>query len=258
MVQNSIVKAINTVYTMWLREMLRFWRSKSRIIGSLATPFFFLVFLGPGFSSSFQLSGGGTFDKSYLAPGLIGMAVLFSSMMGGVSIIWDREFGFLKEILIAPVSRFYVALGKAVGGVTTSIIQGILIMIIAWMIGIKFVSLPGVIASIAVMFIMGIGFIGLGIALASRIESHEGFQMVMSFLTMPLVLLSGAFFPITNLPGWLKTLVYANPLTYGVETLRWCLLGNSAIPVLFSLIVIALFAFLMTVLGGKLFGKMKV
>ena len=258
MVHRAVMKAINTVYTMWLREMLRFWRSKSRIIGSLATPLFFLVFLGEGFSSSFQLPGGGAFDKSYLAPGLIGMTILFSSLMGGVSIIWDREFGFLKEILIAPVSRFYVALGKAVGGVTTSIIQGILIMVIAWLTGIKFVSLPGVVASIAVMFIMGIGFIGLGIALASRIESHEGFQMVMSFLTMPLVLLSGAFFPITNLPGWLKMLVSLNPLTYGVEALRWCLLGNSSIPISVSLIVITLFAFLMTMLGGKLFGKMKV
>ncbi len=258
MIQKAIMKAINTVYTMWLREMLRFWRSKSRIIGSLATPFFFLVILGPGFSSSFQLPGGGRFDKSYLAPGLIGMAVLFSSLMGGVSIIWDREFGFLKEILIAPVSRFFVALGKAVGGVTTSIIQGVLITIIAWLIGIEFVSLAGVVISIGVMFIMGIGFIGLGIALASRIESHEGFQMVMSFLTMPLVLLSGAFFPITNLPNWLKTLVYANPLTYGVEALRWCLLGSSAIPILQSLLTITLFAFLMILIGGKLFGKMKV
>jgi ABC-2 type transport system permease protein len=257
-VQESIKKAINTVYTMWLREMLRFWRSKSRIIGSLATPFFFLVFLGAGFSSSFQLSGGGVFDKSYLAPGLIGMAVLFSSLMGGVSIIWDREFGFLKEILIAPVSRFFVALGKAVGGVTTSVIQGILIMMIARVIGIEFVSLFGVILSIVVMFIMGIGFIGLGISLASRIESHEGFQMVMSFLTMPLVLLSGAFFPITNLPSWLKTLVYANPLTYGVEALRWCLLGNSEIPLSLCITVITLFALIMTVLGGKLFNKMKV
>jgi ABC-2 type transport system permease protein len=258
MVHKVIMKAANTVYTMWLREMLRFWRSKSRIIGSLATPFFFLVILGPGFSASFKLSGGGTFDKSYLAPGLIGMAVLFSSLMGGVSIIWDREFGFLKEILIAPVSRFFVALGKAVGGVTTSIIQGILIMIIAWIIGIKFVSILGVIAAIIVMFIMGIGFIGLGIALASRIESHEGFQMVTSFLTMPLVLLSGAFFPISNLPGWLKTLVYANPLTYGVEALRWFLLGKSAISLSICMIVIILFAFFMIMLGGKLFGKMKV
>jgi ABC-2 type transport system permease protein len=253
-----VKKAINTVYTMWLREMLRFWRSKSRIIGALATPLFFLVVLGAGFSSSFQLRGGGTFNKSYLAPGLIGMAVLFSSLMGGVSIIWDREFGFLKEILIAPVSRFFVALGKAVGGVTTAMIQGILIMIIAWLIGVEYVSILGVLASILIMFISGIGFIGLGIALASIIDSHEGYQMVMSFLTMPLVLLSGAFFPISNLPEWLKAFVYANPLTYGVEALRWCLLGNSAIPISLSIIVLLLFAFAMIALGGKLFGKMRV
>lgn len=251
-------RAVQTVYTMWLREMIRFSRSKSRIIGSLATPLFFLVILGAGFSSSFQVRGGGAFDKSFLAPGLIGMAVLFASLMGGVSIIWDREFGFLKEILIAPVSRFYVALGKAIGGVTTAMIQGMLILIIAWFIGVHYVSIWGVMAGIGVMFISGIGFIGLGIALASRIESHEGFQMVMSFLTMPLVLLSGAFFPISNLPGWLKALVYANPLTYGVEALRYCLLGSSTIPISISLLVLVLFALAMIALGGKLFGIMRV
>jgi len=250
-------RAMQTVYTMWLREMIRFSRSKSRIIGALATPLFFLIILGTGFSSAFQVRGGGTFDKSYLAPGLIGMAVLFASLMGGVSIIWDREFGFLKEILIAPVSRFYVSLGKAVGGVTTAMIQGLLIMIIAWLIGVRYVSIWGVLLGIVVMFISGIGFIGLGIALASKIESHEGFQMVMSFLTMPLVLLSGAFFPIVNLPGWLKMLVYANPLTYGVEALRWCLLGNSTIPISLSIAVLIIFSIAMIALGGRLFGTMR-
>ncbi|MBU4139045.1 MAG: ABC transporter permease, partial [Euryarchaeota archaeon] len=195
---------------------------------------------------------------SYLAPGLIGMVVLFSSMMGGVSIIWDREFGFLKEILIAPVSRFFVALGKAVGGVTTSVIQGILIMIIAMLMGIEYVSFSGVLAAIVIMFVSGIGFIGLGIAVASRIDSHEGFQMVMSFLTMPLVLLSGAFFPISKLPAWMTVLVYMNPLTYGVEALRYFLLGDSIIPISESIIVLLAFALAMTILGGKLFGKMKV
>jgi len=156
---------------------------------------------GDGFQFSFPGKRGGTFDKSYLAPGLIGMSVLFASLMGGVSIIWDREFGFLKEILIAPVSRFFVSLGKAIGGVTTAMIQGILIMIIARLIGIHYVSFWGVLAGIGIMFISGIGFIGLGIAIASRIESHEGFQMVMSFLTMPLVLLTGHFSD--RQPSWL-------------------------------------------------------
>jgi ABC-2 type transport system permease protein len=253
----DIKRAAQTVYTMWLREMIRFSRSKSRIIGALASPLFFLVILGTGFSSSFQVRGGGTFDKSYLAPGLIGMSVLFASLMGGVSIIWDREFGFLKEILIAPVSRFFVSLGKAIGGVTTAMIQGILIMIIARLIGIHYVSFWGVLASIGIMFISGIGFIGLGIAIASRIESHEGFQMVMSFLTMPLVLLSGAFFPIANLPGWLKALVYVNPLTYGVEALRYFLLGKSSIPIWLCITVLVIFSIAMISLGGKLFGKMR-
>ncbi len=248
---------LNTIYTMWLREMLRFSRSKSRIVGALSTPLFFLVILGTGFSSSLQFRNGSVFDKSYLAPGLIGMAVLFSSLMGGVSIIWDREFGFLKEILIAPVSRFFVALGKAVGGVTTAMIQGILIMIIGWGIGVDYTSITGVLLSIGVMFVVGIGFIGLGIAVASRIESHEGYQMVMSFLTMPLVLLSGAFFPISNLPTWLSILVYINPLTYGVEALRWCLLGYSMIPVSLCMIIITIFAFLMIFIGGRLFGRMR-
>ena len=258
MVSASVNRAAQTVYTMCLREMIRFSRSKSRIIGALATPLFFLIILGAGFSSSFQVRGGGAFNTSYLAPGLIGMAVLFTSLMGGVSIIWDREFGFLKEILIAPVSRFFVALGKAIGGVTTAMIQGVLIMIIAWLIGVHYVSIWGVLAAIVIMFISGIGFMGLGIALASIIDSHEGFQMVMSFLTMPLVLLSGAFFPISNLPAWLKALVYANPLTYGVEALRYCLLGSSTIPVLLSVFVLLIFSTAMIVIGGKLFGVMRV
>lgn len=250
----SFNRHVQTVYTMWLREMIRFSRSKSRIIGSLATPLFFLVILGAGYSA---MPGGGVLNKTFLAPGLIGMSVLFASLMGGVSIIWDREFGFLKEILIAPVSRFFVALGKAIGGVTTAMIQGILIMVIAWFLGVEYVSIWGVFAAIIVMFISGIGFIGLGIALASKIESHEGFQMVMSFLTMPLVLLSGAFFPISSLPVWLKVLVYANPLTYGVEALRWCLLGNSTVSIEISIGVLLIFAVLMIGFGGKLFGKMR-
>jgi ABC-2 type transport system permease protein len=186
------------------------------------------------------------------------MSVLFASLFGGGSIIWEREFGILKGILIAPVSRFFVALGKAMGGITIAMIQGIMILIFAKFIGVNYVSFIGVLAGIVVMLITGIGFIELGIALASKIESHEGFQMIMSFLTMPLVLLSGAFFPISNLPVWLKSLVYVNPLTYGVEALRWCLLGSSTIPISLSIAVITLFAVTMIGVGGILFGKMRI
>jgi ABC-2 type transport system permease protein len=253
-----IKMAVNTVYAIWLGEMLRFWRSKSRIIGALTTPLTFLVFLGPGLSSGFQFRGGSNVDISFFAPGFIGMSVLFASLFGGGSIIWEREFGTLKEILIAPVSRFFIAFGKAMGGVTIAMIQGIMILIFAKFIGVNYVSFIGVLASIVVMFLSGIGLIGLGIALASKIESHEGFQMIMSFLTMRLVLVSGAFFPISNLPVWLKSLVYVNPLTYGVEALRWCLLGSSTIPISLSIAVITLFAVTMIGVGGILFGKMRI
>lgn len=246
------------IYAMWLRDMIKFWRSKSRMIGALITPLTFMFFLGPGLISGFRSREGGLIDISFFAPGLISMSILFASLFSGVSIIWERELGILKEILITPASRFNLVLGKAVGGVTIAIIQGILIMIIAALVGVNYGSFIGVLASIGIMFISGIGFIGLGIALASKIDSHEGFQVVMSLLTMPLILLSGAFFPITDLPLWLDNLVYINPLTYGVEALRWCLLGFSTIPISYSIAVMTLFAVIMLVIAGELFGKMRV
>ena len=255
--KDNITIAVSTVYTLWLREMLRFRRSKSRIIGALATPMFFLVILGTAFNSSFQMRGGGQTDMGFLTPGIIGMSILFSSLMGGVSIIWDREFGFLKEILIAPVPRFFVALGKAVGGMTTAIIQGTLIMLIAFGLGVEYHSYAGMLASVIVMVFIGLGFIGLGIALASRIESHEGFQMIMSFITMPVLLLSGAFFRIGDLPSWLKTLVYLDPLTYGIMALRYTLMGETEIPIAICIAVIVLFAMATIGLSGYMFQKAK-
>lgn len=254
---HSIFTALNTVYTLWLREMLRFRRSKSRIIGSLATPLFFLIILGSAFNSSFQMRGGGQTDIRFLAPGIIGMSILFSSLTGGISIIWDREFGFLKEILIAPVPRFFVALGKAVGGVTTAMVQGTLIMLIAFGLGVEYTSYPGMAASVGVMLLIGLGFIGLGIALASQIESHEGFQMIMTFITMPVLLLSGAFYRISDLPSWLKTLVYIDPLTYGIMALRYTLIGETEIPIAICIAVSVIFALATIGIGGYMFQKAK-
>ncbi|CAD6490300.1 MAG: ABC-2 type transporter [Candidatus Argoarchaeum ethanivorans] len=246
--------SFQTVYTMWLREMLRFKRAKSRIVGSLATPLFFLIILGTAMGSSYNIEN----YKEFMAPGIIAMVLLFSSIFGGISVMWDREFGFLKEILIAPVNRFCIALGKAFGGVTTAMIQGVLLMIITNGFGVHYKSLFGMLLSIPIMFIIGIGFISLGIALATKIESHEGFQMVMSFLTMPLVLLSGAFFPLSKLPDWLRIAVHLNPLTYGVEALRFTLIGESEIPIVVCLVVLTSFAITTTAIGGWLFGRMEV
>ncbi len=251
-------KTIDSFYAMWLGEMLRFWRSKARMIGALATPLTYIVFLAPGLAAGFQFQGGGVINIGFFAPGFIGMTVLFASLFGGGAIIWEREFGILKGTLVAPISRFVAVVGKATGFVTITLIQGTAILVLAGLLGVHYVSFVGVLAAIVVMFLAGIGFVGFGIALASVIESHEGFQMIMGFLTMPLVLLSGAFFPIANLPAWLKTLVYANPLTYGVEALRWCLLGTATIPISLSVPVITLFAFIMLAAAAKLFGRMKI
>lgn len=251
-------RAFDAAATMWLAEMMRFWRSKSRIIGALTTPLTFMLFLGPGLISGFQFRGGASLDIGFFAPGLIGMSVLFASLFAGGSIIWERESGVIKEILVAPVSRFFLALGRALGGVTIALIQGILLLIFAHLIGARYESLAGVAASIAVMALSGLGFMGLGIALASKIDSSEGFQVIMSFLTMPLVLLSGAFFPISDLPPWLSGLVHLNPLTYGVEAIRYFLLGQSSIPVFVCLAVTAVFSAVMLWLGGRMFGKIRV
>ncbi|WP_292463128.1 ABC transporter permease [Methanolobus sp.] len=245
--------SMNTVFTLWLREMLRYRRSRSRIIGSLATPLFFLVIMGSALGSTMTMRNGSYID--YMAPGIIGMSVLFASLMGGVSIIWDREFGFLKEILVAPVSRFYTALGKAAGGVTAAMVQGTLLMIISGLFIVDYTSVMGQILSILIMFITGMGFIGLGITLASRIESHEGFQMMMTFITFPTLMASTAFYPMANLPSWLSIPVQLNPLTYGVEALRWALLGVSEIPIMRSMTVIIVFALTMILLGSWSFDR---
>jgi ABC-2 type transport system permease protein len=186
------------------------------------------------------------------------MAILFASLAGGISIIWDRQFGTLKDILTAPVSRFFVVCGKATGDVTIATIQGILIMAIGMIAGANYISLIGVLKAIIVMFFLGMGFDGLGVMLASKIDNHEAFQMVMSFLVMPLIMLSGAFYPLSGLPYWLKIIVYANPFTYGVEAVRWNLYGTSAIPILLSITVIILFPIVTIGLAGKMFGKMSV
>lgn len=250
----ELKKATDTIYAMWLREMLKFSHAKGRIIGALMAPLAIMLFLGPGLINGFKLGIG----ISFFAPGLIAMTILFASLSGGISIIWDREFGILKGILVTPVSRLFIVLGKTMGDVTIATIQGILIIIITIIFGVRYDSIIGILASIIVMFLTGVGFIGLGVILGSKVESHEEFQMVMSFLAMPLIMLSGAFFPISDLPIWLKSLVYINPLTYDVEALRWYLSGSSTVPISISILIMTVFAFIMIRIAGKKFEKMRV
>lgn len=250
---------LQAIYVMWLREMKRFIRSSSRVIGTIAMPFFFLLAMGFGFGPSFMLAGGaGQGNVNYinfLVPGIIAMTILFNSMFSGFSVLWDKEFGFLKEILVAPVSRPAIVLGRIAGGITTALIQAFLILIISLFFGFKVANPFGIVLAIVFMILMGVGFTGFGVAIASRMADTQGFGLITQFITFPLFLLSGALFPVNNFPVWLKPLTLLDPLTYGVDGLRTTLIGYSQIPFSLSFSFCLIFALAMVGLGTWFFNK---
>jgi ABC-2 type transport system permease protein len=255
-----MIKGMNTVYVIWLREMKKFIRNKSRLVGSLMMPFFFLSFLGVGLNSVVSIPGlpAGATYLDFLAPGIVAMALLFSSMFAGVSILWDRQFGFLKEIMVAPVSRTSIVLGRMFAGMTIGIIQAFAILLISVLLGVRITSLEGVMASILFIILIAMSFVGVGISLASRMRDMHGFQLIMNFLIMPTFMLSGALFPLDNLPVWLAALSYINPLTYGVDGLRGLITGVSHLPVLIDLGILSAFCIFIISLARYLFNKTEV
>jgi len=246
----------NAVYVLWLREMKRFVRAKSRIIGMLAMPLLFLSFMGMGFSGmSIPGMGGGVSYINFLVPGIIGMGMLFTSMFAGISVLWDREFGFLKEIMIAPVSRVSIVLGRIAGGATTAMIQGILILSISMVIGFGIPSFASFIMAAVFMLLIATAFIGLGLIFASKMRDMQGFNLIMNFVIFPLFFLSGALFPIDNLPGFIKVVSYIDPLTYGIDGLRASLIGASTFSMIFDLVVLLGISVTMVALGAYFFEK---
>jgi len=220
----------STIYIVWLRELIRYYRQRSRLYGSLMRPILWLFILGMGLRPSFQSVQ--TFNYTqYIFPGIIAMTLIFTSIQSAISIIWDREFGFLKEILVAPVPRTAIALGKAFAGSTLAVIQGTIILILAPLVNVPIVWYK-VILLIPVMFLISFALVGIGIVIASRMTSFEGFGTIMNFLVMPMFFLSGAMFPISGLPSWLKTAIVINPLSYGVDLLRTIILGISNFPII--------------------------
>ncbi len=249
---------MDIIYTIWLRNMIRYMRSKSRIIGSISMPLFFLLFLGFGLNSVVNIPGFGENYIQFLIPGMVAMSVLFTSVFSGIQIIWDKQFGFLKETLVAPVTRLEIMLGQTFGGATTAVIQGIMIMVISLFVGLKVQSLLGFLIALGFMVLIGISFTAFGIAIASRMEDMTGFQLIMNFVIFPIFGLSGALFPIRSLPSWLSPITMFDPLTYGVEGIRYGLTGVSQISPVVSLVVIGGFACAMTVVGTYLFRKISI
>lgn len=247
---------LKAVYVMWLREQKIFFRSKSRILGTMMMPIMFLIFMGMGFgSASFASLPEGMPYLQFLVPGILGMSLLFRSMFFGVAVIWDRQFGFLKEIMVSPASRVSLMLGRTLGGVTTAMLQGIIILIITLFLGFEVTSVPMLFASTIFMMLIGVTFISLGLIIGTSMKDMEGFGLIMNFVTFPLFFLSGALFPITSLPEAVKFIFYINPLTYGVDGLRAMLIGYSTFPVMLDLAVLSAMAAVMVAVGAYVFDR---
>jgi len=216
------------IYALWLRELTRFAAERVRFAGALGQPLIYLLVMGTGFGATFRAAAvpQGFSYLAFMFPGVLGMTVLFTSLFSAISVIWDREFGFLKEILVAPVSRSSIVMGKVLGGATIASLQGALLLLLAPLVHVAIG--PAAIARLwLAMFLMACALTSLGLAIASRMASMEGFQVVMNFLVVPMWLLSGAFFPLRGVPGWMAAVMRVDPLTYGVDALRGVVYGGT-------------------------------
>ncbi len=224
---HSLQRNLKGAYTIWYRDVIRFLRDRTRIISSLGQPLLFLFVFGSGLAPAMSGLGGGNLDfRQFMFPGILSMAVLFTSIFSAVSIVWDREFGFLKEVMVAPVSRMAVALGKVAGGSTVAMFQGAIILLLAPAIGIK-LTWDQLLVLIGLMLLLAAVMTSFGILIAARQRTMEGFQMIMNFLLMPMFFLSGAFFPLRGVPLWMQWLGNIDPVSYGVDPLRQVALRQS-------------------------------
>ena len=248
---------IRGIYTLWLREIKRYLRDRARIISSFFQPLLWLVIFGSGM----RLSGtiGNLTYQQYIFPGIIGQTLLFTSMFMGISVIWDREFGFLKEILVAPISRFSVFLGKMLGDSTDAVIQGIIVFVLGLLLGIR-LDLIMFLEALPIMILITFGLVSIGLTVASFMESLESYGVIQSFINLPLFFLSGALFPMRDAPNWLQIASSFNPLTYGVDALRTVILGEAwqpLHPLYYNILVVCCFDVVMMIIGTLAFSKRK-
>jgi len=224
---NSLQRDLKGAYTIWYRDVLRFLRDRTRVVTSLAQPLLFLFVFGGGLAPAMSGLGAGKLNfTQFMFPGILGMTVLFTSIFSAVSIVWDREFGFLKEVMVAPVSRTAVAVGKVAGGSTVAMFQGLIVLVLAPLIGIG-LTWDQLLVLVGLMLLLAAVMTSFGILIAARQRTMEGFQMIMQFLLMPMFFLSGALFPLNGAPLWMDVLAKIDPVTYGVDPLRQVALRTS-------------------------------
>jgi len=248
---------IEVIYILWLRQLKHYWRSKARLVGSLGQPLLFMVAFGFGIGPMYTQATGGANYMDFLAPGIVSMSILFTAVFSGLEVIWDRQFGFLKETLVAPISRTEIMLGKTFGGATIALIQGLIVLSLTYVLGFRISSLPGFLLGLVFMILIAVFFAGLGLAIASKMKDMQGFQLIMNFLIMPIFFLSGALFPLQNLPGPIYLISRLDPLTYGVDGLRGAISGISIFGIYNNFVVMSTLAILVCAIGAMLFSKVE-
>lgn len=245
------------IYILWLRQIKRYSRSRSRIVGSLAQPLLLLVALGYGFGSVFQKAGQGNYIN-FLTPGIIGMSIIFTAIFSGIEIIWDRQFGFLKEMMVAPISRLNIMIGRTLGGATVATLQGLIVLAISILFGFRPASWGGILPVALVMFLVALLFTSLGTMIASFLDDMQGFQLIMNFLIMPLFFLSGALFPLQGLPVALSIVARLDPLSYGIDAFRALLINTSYYGLSTDLVVLTIITAIFLWLGSYFFKRIQI
>jgi ABC-2 type transport system permease protein len=250
------------IYALWYREIKVFTRERSRVISSIINPLLWFFIIGGGLGSA--VSFGGINYQTFIYPGILLQTALFSSIFFGVYIVWDKKIDFMKEVLVAPMKRTSIFVGKILGGSTDTLLQigillvlGVVFMITGLLPGITF-SPVTILITLAFLFVTTIGLVSIGLIIGSQMESPEGFQLIISFLIFPMFFLSGALFPINNLPPWLAPFILVNPVTYAVDGIRGVLLGFSQFHLALDFAVIGMFALIMILIGTYAFKKMKI
>ncbi len=248
---------MSVIYILWLRELRRYVRSRAQVVASLGQPLMYLLALGFGLGPVFRKAGEGSYLQ-FVVPGVVAMTVLFSSVFSGMGLLWDRQFGFLKETLVAPVPRIQIMFGRTLGAATVAVLQGLLVLVVCFVAGFRVTSFARLPQALVFMALIACAFSALGTAIGSALENMQGFQLIMNFLVMPIFFLSGALYPLTNLPTVLSLIVSLDPLAYGVDGLRAALIGVSHFGAAVDAAVLVVVTCFLLMIGSRLFARIQV